>query len=53
VENNNIILQQEAEQRVIDNSPILTIKCITNAPDIMESRNPTAKQALKTTPHTH
>jgi hypothetical protein len=53
VENNNIILQQEAEQRVIDNSPILTIKCITNAPGIMESRNPTAKQALKTTPHTH
>ena len=53
VANNNIILQQEAEQRVIDDSPILTIKRITNALSIMESRNPTAKQALKTTPCIH
>jgi hypothetical protein len=43
VANNNIILQQEAKQRVIEDSPILTIKRITNAPSIMESRNPTAK----------
>jgi hypothetical protein len=53
VANNNIILQQEAEQRVIDDSPILTIKRMTNAPGIMESQNPTAKQALKTTPRIH
>jgi hypothetical protein len=53
VANNNIILQQEAEQRVIDDSPILTIKRITNAPGIIESRNPMAIQALKTTPHIH
>ncbi len=33
---------------VIDKSPILTNLCITDAPGIMESRNPTAKRALKT-----
>jgi hypothetical protein len=53
VANNNIIFQQEVEQRVIDDSPILTIKRITNALGIMESQNPMAKQALKTTPRTH
>jgi hypothetical protein len=53
VANNNIILQKETEQRVIDDSPILTIKCITNAPGIMELQNRTAKQTLKTTPRTH
>jgi hypothetical protein len=53
VANHNIILQQEAEQRVIGDSPILTIEGITNAPGIMESWNPTAKRALKTTPCTH
>ncbi len=53
VVNHNIILQQEAEQRVINDSPILTIEHITNAPGIMELRNPTAKQVLKITPHTH
>jgi hypothetical protein len=44
---------REQEQRVIDDTPILTIPCITNAPAIMQSRNPTAKQALKTTPRIH
>jgi hypothetical protein len=53
VANDKIILQQEAEQRVIDDLPIMTIKHITNAPGIMESRNPSAKWVLKTTPRTH
>ncbi len=44
---------REQEQRVIDDTPILTIPCITNAPAIMQSRNPTAKRALKTTPRIH
>jgi len=45
----------EAEQRVIDKSPIITLPCITNAPPppIMLMRNPMAKQALKTTPWLH
>jgi hypothetical protein len=34
------------EQRVIDDEPILTIPRITDAPGIMTSRNPTAKQML-------
>jgi hypothetical protein len=41
------------QQRVIDKTPILTIPCITNAPPIMQSRNPMAKWALKDTPHLH
>ncbi len=53
VVNNNIILQREADQRVIDDSPILTIKRMTDASGIIESQNPTAKWALKTTPPTH
>ncbi len=53
VANDNFILQKEAEQRVISESPILTIKHITNAPGIMESWNPTAKWALKTASRTH
>ncbi len=41
----------EAERRVIDKPPIITLSCITNAPPpIMLTRNPMAKQALKTTP---
>jgi hypothetical protein len=53
VANNNINLQQEAEQMVIDKSPILTIQHKTNAPGIMELQNPMAKRVLKTTPPTH
>jgi hypothetical protein len=41
------------QQRVIDKTPILTIPRITNAPPIMQSQNPMAKQALKDTPHLH
>ena len=44
---------REAEQRVIDESPILTIKRITDAPSIMTARNPTAKRSLKNTPRLH
>jgi hypothetical protein len=34
---------RKEEQRVIDNTPIVTIPQITDAPNIMQSRNPTAK----------
>jgi hypothetical protein len=40
----------EAEQRVIDDSPIITIPRITDAPPVMLTRNPTAKQTLQTMP---
>jgi hypothetical protein len=51
---NNINQQtRESEQRVIDESTIITIPCIMNAPGIMELRNPTNKRILKTTPCTH
>jgi hypothetical protein len=40
---------REVEQRVIDNTPIITVPHLTDAPAIMESRNPTAKRALKNT----
>jgi hypothetical protein len=46
-------VMREQEQWVIDNTPILTIPRITNAPAIIQSRNPTAKWALKTTPRIH
>jgi len=46
-------VRREEEQRVIDNTPILTIPRITDAPPIMQSRNPTAKRAIKTTPRLH
>jgi hypothetical protein len=42
-------LRHEAEQWVIDDTPIIHIPCLTNAPCIMESYNPTAKRALKQT----
>jgi hypothetical protein len=41
------------QQRVIDDTPIITLHCIMDAPAIMASRNPTAKQAIKTTPPVH
>ncbi len=41
------------EQRVIVNTPILTIPQITDTPNIMQSRNPTAKRALKKTARLH
>ena len=49
---NNAIACKE-EQRVIDITPILTIPHMTEAPAIMQSRNPMAKQILKNTPHLH
>jgi hypothetical protein len=34
------------EQRVIDDTPIITLQCITNTPAIMASRNPTVKRNI-------
>jgi hypothetical protein len=50
-ENDKIV--RKAEQRVIDDSPIITIPRITDAPGIIEARNPTAKQNMKETPCLH
>ncbi len=41
------------EQRVINNTPIVTIPRITDAPKIMQSQNPTTKRALKKTARLH
>ncbi len=58
----NILLEQRVddnaiackkEQRVINDTPILTIPCITEAPGIMQSCNPMAKHMLKNTPCLH
>jgi hypothetical protein len=43
----------EEEQRVIKDTPILTIPRITDVPNIMQSRNPTVKRALKKTARLH
>jgi hypothetical protein len=52
---NNLHQQEEskAHQRVIDDSPILTVPQITHAPPIMLTQNPTAKHVLKSTPRLH
>jgi len=47
------IIKQEQQQRVIDDTPIVTIPRITNAPPIMHAHNLTAKRHLKNTPHIH
>jgi hypothetical protein len=52
-EQQRVINDSPILQRVIDDSTILTMPRITNAPGIMESRNPTAKLALKDTPRLH
>jgi hypothetical protein len=44
---------REIQQKVLDNTPILTIPRITDAPAIMQSRNPTAKRRLKENPRIH
>jgi hypothetical protein len=44
---------REKQQRVLDNTPILTIPCITDVPAIMQSRNPMAKRRLKENPRVH
>jgi hypothetical protein len=49
--NNHTI--REAEQRVIDDSPIITISRITDALGIIEARNLTAKRKLKEMPCIH
>jgi hypothetical protein len=41
---------RKAEQRVIENSPILNVPCLTNAPPVMLTCNPTAKRIPKTMP---
>jgi len=46
-------VRREEEQRVIDNTPIITIPRITAAEPILQSRNPTAKRILKNTPRVH
>ena len=45
--------EKEQQQRVIDNTPIITVPRITNAEPIMQSRNPTSKRVLKHTPRSH
>jgi uncharacterized protein (DUF433 family) len=45
--------ENEQKQRVIDDAPFITIKRITDAPPIMQARNPTAKRQLKNAPRTH
>jgi hypothetical protein len=42
-----------AEQRVINDSPIITIPRITDTPGIMEACNPTAKRKVKEMPCVH
>jgi hypothetical protein len=44
---------REEEQRMIDESPILPIPSILNAPLIMHVPNPTANRVLKNTPQLH
>jgi hypothetical protein len=39
----------DQQQREIDDTPILTVPQITELPPILQSRNPTAKRALKST----
>ncbi len=46
-------VERENQQRVIDNTPIFTIPRITDAPAIMQSRNPTTKWMLKNNPRIH
>ncbi len=46
-------VERENQQRVIDNTPILTIPRITDAPAIMQSRNPMAKWMLNNNPRIH
>jgi hypothetical protein len=47
------MIENERQQRVIDDTPITTIQRITDAPPIMTSRNPTAKRHLKNTLQMH
>ena len=44
---------REEEQRVIDESPIISLPRLTSAPPILFTQNPMAKQVLKATPRLH
>ncbi len=44
---------REEEQRVINESPIITLPRLTDAPPIRLTRNPTAKRDLRKTPRLH
>jgi hypothetical protein len=46
-------VQYENIQRVIDDTPILTVQWFLDAPTIMQSRKPTEKQTLKIMPRLH
>jgi hypothetical protein len=46
-------IPREEEQKVSDDTPILTIPLITEAPGIMQSCNPTAKRTSKNTSRLH
>jgi hypothetical protein len=46
----SVDVQYEDIQRVINNTPILTVQWILDAPAIMQSHNPTVKQMLKIMP---
>ena len=46
-------VERERQQRVVDDSPIITIPQISNAPAILKARDPTAKRNLKNTPCLH
>ena len=41
------------QQRVVNNTPIITLQCITDVPAIMKSQNLMATRAVKTTPLVH
>ncbi len=45
-ETTHLQLQAE-EERVISDTPIITIPCITDLPTVLQTQNPTAKRALK------
>jgi len=46
-------VERDRQQRVIDDTPIITIPRITDAQPIMKSRNPTSKRTLKGTKRLH
>ncbi len=52
---NNVHQQDtwDAQQRVIDDSSVLTVPRLTNAPPVMLTQNPMVKHILKSTPRLH
>jgi hypothetical protein len=47
------LTKNEGQQRVINDTLIITIPCITEAPGIIQSQNPTTKCTLQTMPCLH